>query len=150
MQAKDFLNDGKDNECQANRIDHFFSSFNIATILNRCRIRKAKGFAAKDIFFTLFAVSFFGNSFYHDVIDNEDIEFGKDAIYDFLKRETFNWRKFILCLAVQIILFFEKLTSKQREKVLIVDDSTLERPRSKMVELLARVYDHAEHKYLCQ
>ena len=31
---------------------------------------------------------------------------------------------------------------------MIVDDSTLERPRSKMVELLARVYDHAEHKYL--
>ncbi len=87
--------------------------------MNRCRIRKANGFAAKDIFFTLFAVSFFGNSFYHDVIDNKDIEYGKDAVYDFLKRETFNCRKFNLCLAVQLILLFEKLTSKQREKVLI-------------------------------
>jgi hypothetical protein len=116
--------------------------------LNRCRIRKAKGFAAKDIFFTLFAVSFFGNSFYHDVIDNEDIEFGKDAIYDFLERETLNLRKYVLYIAFQLILFFEKLTSKQREKVLIVDDSTLERPRSKMIEFLPRVYDHAEHKYL--
>jgi hypothetical protein len=148
MQTKDFIHEGQVDECKANRIDNFFSSFNIATILNRCRIRKAKGFAAKDIFFTLFAVSFFGKDFYHDVIDNKDIEFGKDAVYDFLKRETFNWRKFILCLAVQIILFFEKLTSKQREKVLIVDDSTLERPRSKMVELLARVYDHADHRFL--
>ncbi|WP_208596305.1 hypothetical protein, partial [Desulfovermiculus halophilus] len=66
MQAKDFIHEGQVDECKANRIDHFFSSFNIATILNRCRIRKAKGFAAKDIFFTLFAVSFFGKDFYHD------------------------------------------------------------------------------------
>ena len=70
MQANDFLKYDQVDECQANRIDHFFSSFNIATILNRFRIRKAKGFAAKDIFFTLFAVSFFGNNFYHDVIDD--------------------------------------------------------------------------------
>ena len=50
-------------------------------------------------------------------------------------------------LATQLIVFFEKLTSKQREKVLIVDDSTIRRPRSKMVELLSWVLDHKDHKY---
>jgi hypothetical protein len=33
-------------------------------------------------------------------------------------------------------------------RVLIVDDSTMSRNRSKKVELLARVYDHVFHKYL--
>lgn len=31
--------------------------------------------------------------------------------------------------------------------VLIIDDSMFERNRSKKVELLAKVYDHAKHKY---
>ena len=141
------LNDQVDTKC-FNRVEHFFSSYNITTLLNRCRIRKSKGFAAKDIFFTLFSISFFGKSFFNGVVESKDVPFGKDAIYEFLKCETFNWRKFILCLAVKLISFFETLTSKKREKVLIIDDSTLKRPRSKVVELLARVFDHSENKYL--
>ena len=40
------------------------------------------------------------------------------------------------------------MTNKSRYKVLILDDSTLEKPRSKVVELLARVFDHSNNKYL--
>ncbi len=39
------------------------------------------------------------------------------------------------------------LNSKERANVLIIDDSLFERNRSKKVELLAKVYDHAKHKY---
>ena len=39
------------------------------------------------------------------------------------------------------------LDSKDRANVLIIDDSMFERNRSKKVELLAKVYDHAKHKY---
>ncbi|MFP4398108.1 MAG: transposase, partial [Desulfonatronovibrio sp.] len=130
------------------KIKRFWNSFNIPTILNRCRIRKVKGFAAKDIFHTLFSVPFLGTNFYNGVIENKDVPYGKDAVYEFLKCPTFNWRKFLLVLAVQLVAFVEKLTSKKREKVLIIDDSTLGRPRSKKVELLARVFDHCENKYL--
>lgn len=35
----------------------------------------------------------------------------------------------------------------ERVKVLVLDDSVVKRNRSKAVELLARVYDHVEHKY---
>jgi len=34
------------------------------------------------------------------------------------------------------------------EEVLIIDDSTYDRSRSKKVELLSRVFDHTTHKYL--
>ena len=35
----------------------------------------------------------------------------------------------------------------ENDHVLIIDDSMFERNRSKKVELLAKVYDHAKHKY---
>jgi len=131
-----------------NRVEKFVSSFNIATLLNRSRIRKSKGHCAKDIFLALFSIPFSGKDFFHGLVNSNDSPFGKDAIYEFLKCETFNWRKLLLCLAVKLVAFFENLTNKDREKVLIIDDSTLSRPRSKMVELLARVFDHSENKFL--
>lgn len=148
MKTNDFeITDQADN-IYANRLENFLSTFNIATLLNRSRIRKAKGYSAKDIFFELFSIPFFGKSFFHGVIENSESPCGKDAIYQFLKCETFNWRRFLLSLAVQLVVFFDNLTSEEREKVLVIDDSTLSRPRSKMVELLARVFDHTDNKFL--
>ena len=94
MQTNDFIFEGQEDTLNLNRIRQFCKSFNIATLLNRSRIRKAKGFEAKDIFFTLFALPFFGKDLFHDVIKNNNVPFGKDAVYEFLKSETFNWRKF--------------------------------------------------------
>ena len=147
MQINYFEINGQEETQYSNRLKKFCSEFKVPTFLNRCRIRKAKGFAAKDIFFALFALPFFGKDLFHGVIQNQNAPYSKDVVYDFLKSETFNWRKFVLCLAVQLTQFFEKLTSKQREKVLIIDDSSLARPRSKAVELLARLFDHSERKY---
>jgi hypothetical protein len=42
----------------------------------------------------------------------------------------------------------EPLTGPDRTKVLIVDDSLFSRNRSKKVELLARVFDHTQHRYV--
>jgi len=42
----------------------------------------------------------------------------------------------------------QPLTSEDRADVLIVDDSLYSRNRSKKVELLARVYDHAAHRFV--
>ena len=39
------------------------------------------------------------------------------------------------------------MDSKERTNVLIIDDSMFERNRSKKVELLAKAYDHANHRY---
>lgn len=53
-----------------------------------------------------------------------------------------------MLLAVKVTSAFDSLTRPERVKVLILDDSIIKRNRSKLVELLARVYDHVEHK--CQ
>ena len=48
----------------------------------------------------------------------------------------------MMTLAVKVSIFFSLLTDKEREKVLIFDDSSYDRSRSKAVELLAWIFDH--------
>ena len=50
-------------------------------------------------------------------------------------------------LAAKVISVFSSLTRPERVKVLVLDDSVVTRGRSKAVELLARIYDHVDHKY---
>ena len=52
-----------------------------------------------------------------------------------------------MLLAVKVTSTFNALTRPERVKVLVLDDSVVKRNRSKSVELLARVYDHVEHKF---
>jgi hypothetical protein len=65
-----------------------------------------------------------------------------------LKGSCHNWRKVLLIISVKLLSFFNSLTSQTREKVLIIDDSPYDRSRSKKVELLAKVFDHAEKKFI--
>lgn len=59
-----------------------------------------------------------------------------------------NWIRFTTILASRIIIdAVLPLDSEERVNVLVIDDSMFERNRSKKVELLAKVFDHAKHKY---
>lgn len=62
--------------------------------------------------------------------------------YGFLKNPRNNWRKFLWGLVTVIVRFMAVLASEQGEKALIIDDSAYGRSRSKVVALLAWVYDH--------
>lgn len=53
-----------------------------------------------------------------------------------------------MLLAVKVTSAFDSLPRPERVKVLLLDDSVIKRNCSKTVELLARVFDHVEHK--CQ
>ena len=64
-----------------------------------------------------------------------------------MNSSSINWRKFTLQLASAVIGKIEPLTHEKRRNVLIIDDSLFSRARSKKVELLAKVFDHVEHKY---
>lgn len=74
--------------------------------------------------------------------------FAKDTVYRFMKMIQINWIRFTTLLASRIIKeAIVPLNSKERANVLIIDDSMFERNRSKKVELLAKAYDHANHRY---
>lgn len=71
----------------------------------------------------------------------------KDTIYRFLNSSTYAWRTFLLSLCQDLTGRIKKLTSNNRVKVFIVDDSLFSRNRSKSVELLSRVFDHTEKRF---
>lgn len=75
-------------------------------------------------------------------------DFAKDTVYRFMKISQINWIRFTTILSGRIIKeAIVPLNSEKRANVLIIDDSMFERNRSKKVELLAKVYDHAKHAY---
>jgi hypothetical protein len=130
------------------KIDDFFNRFNIASTLHRCGVRKCRGHSVRSLIETIFTLPFVGKNFYRGIVINEELPFGKDAAYELLKGCTFNWRRLLLILGTRLYGFFNRLTDETRESVLIVDDSPYDRSRSKMVELLCRVWDHSNGRFL--
>jgi hypothetical protein len=125
-----------------NRISSFKENFKIGTLLNSSGIRKIRGVSPLALFTVIFLLPFEGYDFYRGIVTNSSLSFKKDAAYDFLKNPRHNWRKFLSSLSFSVARFFDYLTDEKRIKVLIFDDSTYDRCRSKAVELLAWIHDH--------
>lgn len=132
------------------RVDNFLSKYEIGKILRCSNFQKEKGFSCLDIFKFIFLLVFNGKNLYRTL--QSEAEPGrpeKDTIYRFLNSFRYNWRKFLLILSSTVIKeTIEPLTSRNWKNVLILDDSLYSRSRSKAVELLARVRDHVENKYV--
>ena len=131
-----------------NRINWFFQQFTIGTLAHRCGITKAKGVSPTTLLLCLFSLPFQRLNLYRYFTANETNEFGKDAVYEFMRSSRFSWRRFLLLLATRVCAMLQDLTAKERQTVLILDDSTIHRPRAKKVELLAKVFDHTENRYI--
>lgn len=130
------------------RLESFFDTFTVGTLLNTSGIRKIRGASPLAIFQSVFMLAFQGTNFFQGIVLNEELDFGKDAAYELLENPRYNWRSFMLKLASTVCRYFDLLTSEEREKVLIIDDSTNNRSRSRCVELLARIFDHNSGRYL--
>ena len=131
------------------RTDAFFRRFRVGEILRKCNAYKEKGVPALTVFLYLFHLVFCNRSMYLDMQTKKNHSFAKDTVYRFKNSIRIQWMKFTTLLASAIIReAIAPLTSDDRRCAFVVDDSVFERSRSKFVELLANVYDHAHHKYL--
>lgn len=124
------------------RISSFIDKHRLGTLLNNCGIRKLRGVSPLALYTAIFLLPFEGNNFFRGIVTNDSLPFRKNAAYELLKNPRHNWRKFLLTLAVKVAGYFSQFTRDTREKVLIFDDSTFDRSRSKAVELLAWIFDH--------
>lgn len=130
-------------------IKRFFTRFHISSALKASNAYKKKGTPVIEIFQYLFLLVFSNRSMYMNLITGRNTPtFAKDTVYRFTKMIQINWIRFTTILASRIINdAIVPLDSEDRVNVLIIDDSMFERNRSKKVELLAKVYDHAKHAY---
>ena len=130
-------------------IKRFFTRFHISSALKAANAYKRKGTPVTEIFQYMFLLIFSNRSMYMSLLTEKNTpDFAKDTVYRFMKMVQINWMRFTTILASRIINnAILPLDSEDRANVLIIDDSMFERNRSKKVELLAKVYDHAKHKY---
>ena len=131
------------------KMQNFFTTYHIGQILRKANACKITGVPAIQIVLFIFSMAFSSKSMYMEMnLHPEKASFGKDTFYRFMKSCHTNWRKFTSLLCLKIIKqTIEPLTSEDRLNVLIIDDSIYSRSRSRKVELLARVFDHAKHIY---
>ena len=116
--------------------------------MHRCGVRKHHGHSVRSLTKAIFTLPFVGKNFFRGIVLNSELPFGKDAAYELLKGGTYNWRRLLLALGLRLFGVFNRLTSEDRDSVLIIDDSPYDRSRSKWVELLARVWDHSTGRFL--
>ena len=110
---------------------------------------KQKDFPVIEIFQYLFLLIFSNHSMYMNLITGRNTPaFAKDTVYRFMKMTQINRMRFTTIVASRIIkTAIEPLTGEDLTNVLILDDSLFERSRSKKVEILAKTYDHAKHRF---
>ena len=130
-------------------IKRFFTRFHVSSALKVFHAYKKKGISVTEIFQYLFLLIFSNRSMYMNLITGRNTPgFAKDTVYRFMKMIQINRIRFTTILSSRIIKeAIIPLDSKDRTNVFIIDDSMFERNRSKKVELLAKIYDHAKHKY---
>ena len=129
-------------------VGHFFQSHQIANLLRRCNFSKEMGISCLVILQHLLQLVFAGKNWWQTLQQPGATPFAKDCVYRFLNSCNYNWRKLLLMLTSSIISkHIFPLTSEDRINVFVIDDSLYSRPRSKSVELLARVRDHVENRY---
>ncbi len=120
----------------------FDKSFNFYRLMKRFGAEKTKGISMREVFGLVFSLVFTGRNLY-----NTSAPMGRDTVYRFLNNAKIHWEKILLCLAVSVIAKVRALTSEERLCAIVVDDSPYSRNRSKKVELLSKLYDHAARLY---
>lgn len=130
------------------RMSTVLGKLQLGKLLRNAGIRKSFGLSALTIFQLIFSLVFEGKNWFR-LLESRKHESlpGKDVVYRFLNHAHFAWRTFLHGLSLHVVRQFETLTSAKRVKVFIIDDSTLQRNRSKKAELLARIFDHASGRF---
>ena len=131
------------------KMQSFLSRYHVGRLLRSANAYKLRGFPVLSVFLVAFSTAFTQRSFFMQMnLQSSAIPFAKDTFYRFMNSCHIHWRRFTTMLAATIIeSTLEPLTSADRINVLILDDSIYHRARSKKVELLARLYDHAKKEF---
>ena len=142
------INQMSQNENTQNQFSYAIRELQIGKLLRKANITKSCGVSAYEVFQFLLLLVFQGKNLFRFLNSKRrDQAVSKNTYYRFLNDTSFNWARFLLLLSAKVTSAFSSLTRPERVKVLVLDDSVVKRSRSKAVELLARVYDHVEHKY---
>ena len=142
------INQNEQNCNTQNEIFNAIKELKMGNLLRKSNIRKNIGIPVLEVFQFLLLLVFQGKNLFRFLNSkHKEQAVSKNTYYRFLNETSYNWKKFLMLLACKVISSFDKLTRPERVKVFVSDDSVVARNRSKNVELLAKIYDHVEHKF---
>lgn len=147
--AKSITQDNQNDKVLTERFHIFFKRYHISSALKSSNAYKKRGVSVSAIFQYLFLLAFTNKSLFMSMTLVKDVStFCKDTVYRFMKMSSINWIRFTSILSSRIInQSIYNLTSEDRVNAFVIDDSMFERGRSKKVELLTKVWDHAKNRY---
>jgi len=130
-------------------IRSFFKRFSVGRALSQANAYKCRGFSPLSIVLYLVQLVFTHSSMYRDSVCGEKsvINGSRDAVYRFMRSCHINWSNFLFAVASNVCAWVDSLTSEARLTALVLDDTLNERPFSKKLELVSRVFDHTDRKY---
>jgi hypothetical protein len=125
-------------------ISSFCKEYSVGRALKKANAYKTKGTPVIHVFTYLLQLVYTKKSMYMNILNGtHEAGFGRNVVYRLLNSSFINWSTFLLSLAIRIITDkITGLTSDDRTNAMVVDDTLYSRPRSKHVELLAKVHDH--------
>lgn len=126
-------------------IAYFTKKYSVGKAFKIANAYKNSGIPVIGVFIYLLQLVYTKKSMYMNILNGtNNVKFGKDVVYRFLNSSNINWAKFLLTVALTVINEkIKPLTSEKRINTIVVDDTLYDRSRSKKVELLANVHDHA-------
>lgn len=131
------------------RFSLVFSILRLGQLLRKAGIRKTYGISSLAVFQIIFQLVFQGRNLFRMLESKRaGLVPGKDMIYRFLNESRYNWRRFYQLLSLKVVSGFESLIFTHRIPVFIIDDSVVGCERSKKVELLAKIFDHASGRFI--
>jgi len=124
----------------------FYSMLNLSKIGKKCGIYKRSGHAPVRVLLEIVSLVFRGLTLFQ-ATKSDSSPLQKDMVHRFLKRAEIDWYQWFSQIAWKVAQdFMPAMGSHQANDVLIIDDTMIERPRSKKVELLAWIWDHAKKR----
>lgn len=138
------------NSSSCNRAISFESLFTyigVRSLLAKAKFCKRSGpdvFALLCVFVTSVFKGYPNLYRFFDSTEGKSLPFSRDSMYRFLSNPKYDWQSLMFSIASFVIRFICMLNKGNENQIncLVVDDTIIERGRSKKVELLSRQYNH--------
>lgn len=126
-----------------------FKRFHVTSVLKVGNAYKKKRLPVAYIFQYPFLLVFSNMSMYMNLMLGKNLlKFCKNTAYRFMKMDYINWLRFTTILSSRIIWqSIYDLILDQRVNAFVIDNSMFQRGRSKKIEFLTRVWDHAKSRF---
>jgi Transposase DDE domain len=126
-----------------------FKLLKVNELLNKA---KSKGIEGQNIFKILFVLGFVDLKNVSQLMLSgyrNELNYGKDVLYEFLKNELVDWHKILTIFSKQFVKIAKKKGDSKdikSPKCLILDDTLLSKT-GKTIEQIGKVFDHCSRKY---